>query len=201
MKEIQTIQELIASLRQVPGIGNKSAERIAYEFLQMKEEKINNLISSLQNIKTRISICPECGCYIEDEKCLICSDPTRQKETLIVVSSFKDVLAFERISSFHALYHVLNGNISPTKGVSASDINLSKLLERLDTGSISEVILATNPTLDGETTALYIARLLEKYQNIKLTRLAYGLPMGASLDYTDELTLTRALLGRTSFKK
>ena len=201
MQELQTILDLINALKVIPGIGNKSSERIAYEFLKMDQTKIDNLINSLKNIKTNLSICPTCGSYMENDKCLICNDETRDKSTLIVVSSFKDVLSLERLNSPHASYHILNGTISPTKGISASDINIEKLLKRIENSNIQEVILATNPTIDGETTALYISKLLEKFENLKVTRLAYGLPMGANLDFTDELTLSRAIEGRTSYKK
>ena len=136
---------------------------------------------------------------MENEICPICNDNSRDKETILVVSSFKDVLALERITSLHVSYHILNGSISPSKGITASNINIKKLLDRVSTGQVKEIILATNPTIDGETTALYISRLLEQYPNIKVTRLASGLPMGANLDYADELTLTRALEGRTLY--
>ena len=161
MQELQTILDLINALKVIPGIGNKSSERIAYEFLKMDQTKIDNLINSLKNIKTNLSICPTCGSYMENDKCLICNDETRDKSTLIVVSSFKDVLSLERLNSLHASYHILNGTISPTKGISASDINIEKLLKRIENSNIQEVILATNPTIDGETTALYISKLLE----------------------------------------
>lgn len=200
MQELETITNLINALKVIPGIGNKSSERIAYEFLKMNPEKVDNLISALKDLKTNLSVCPICGSYQENNKCLICSDETRDQSILIVVSSFKDILALERLNILHASYHVLNGSISPTKGITASDINISKLLKRIENSSIKEIILATNPTIDGETTALYISKLLEKYQDLKITRLAYGLPMGANLDFTDELTLTRALQGRTTYK-
>lgn len=201
MHELKVIEDLIASLKVIPGIGNKSAERIAYEFLKMDEGKVNSLINALTNIKKDVSICPNCGAYIENDTCEFCLDKSRNQDTLIVVSSYKDVLAFERLPSFHVKYHILNGSISPSKGISASDINISKLLSRIEQEQIKEVILATNPTIDGETTALYIAKLLEKYDNIKISRLAYGLPMGANLDYTDDLTLSRALEGRINYRK
>lgn len=200
MQELETITNLINALKVIPGIGNKSSERIAYEFLKMNPEKVDNLISALKDLKTNLSVCPICGSYQENNKCLICSDEARDQSILIVVSSFKDILALERLNILHASYHVLNGSISPTKGITASDINISKLLKRIENSSIKEIILATNPTIDGETTALYISKLLEKYQDLKITRLAYGLPMGANLDFTDELTLTRALQGRTTYK-
>lgn len=198
MKELNVISNLIVALRGIPGIGNKSAERIAYELIKMSDSKLHNIIESLSDIQ-KINICPECGSYIENETCPICNDSSRDQETILVVSSFKDVLALERITSLHVSYHILNGSISPSKGISASDINIKKLLDRVSTGLVKEIILATNPTIDGETTALYISRLLEQYPNVKITRLASGLPMGANLDYADELTLTRALEGRTIY--
>lgn len=200
MQELKTITDLTNALKVIPGIGNKSAERISYEFLKMNQNKIDNLITALSNIKSNLKTCPICYSYMENDKCLICSDSTRDKETIVVVTSFKDVLALERLNILHSLYHILNGSISPTKGISASDLNISTLINRIENSNIKEVILATSPTLDGETTALYISKLLEKY-NIKITRLAYGLPMGANIDFADELTLIKALEGRTTYKK
>lgn len=201
MQDLKVIVELTNALKVIPGIGNKSAERIAYEFLKMNPEKIDNLIASLKNIQTNLSICPTCFCYKENDKCLICDDHSRSDNTLIVVTSFKDVLALERLNTVHAKYHVLNGSISPTKGISASDLNINKLIERVKQNNIKEVILATSPTIDGETTALYISKLLEQIEDIQITRLAYGLPMGANLDFADELTLLKAFEGRTNYKK
>lgn len=200
MQELKTIIDLTNALKVIPGIGNKSAERIAYEFIKMNQEKIDNLVVALNNIKTNLKTCPICNSLMENDVCPICTDKTRDTQTLIVVTSFKDVLALERLNSLHTLYHILNGSISPTKGISASDLNISKLMNRIESSNIEEIILATSPTLDGETTALYISKLLEKY-DIKITRLAYGLPMGANLDFADELTLTKALEGRTTYKK
>ena len=201
MQELKVIVELTNALKVIPGIGNKSAERIAYEFLKMNPEKIDNLVSALKNIQSNLSICPKCFCYKENDKCLICDDDSRSDNTLIVVTSFKDVLALERLNIIHAKYHVLNGSISPTKGISANDLNINKLISRITENNIKEVILATSPTIDGETTALYISHLLNKIDDIKVTRLAYGLPMGANLDFADELTLTKAFEGRTNYKK
>ena len=152
MQELQTILDLINALKVIPGIGNKSSERIAYEFLKMDQTKIDNLINSLKNIKTNLSICPTCGSYMENDKCLICNDETRDKSTLIVVSSFKDVLSLERLNSLHASYHILNGTISPTKGISASDINIEKLLKRI--GKMSHVELTNKKTI-GDDFSLY----------------------------------------------
>ena len=196
MQELQTILDLINALKVIPGIGNKSSERIAYEFLKMDQTKIDNLINSLKNIKTNLSICPTCGSYMENDKCLICNDETRDKSTLIVVSSFKDVLSLERLNSLHASYHILNSTISPTKGISASDINIEKLLKRIENSNIQEVILATNPKVEGEATAMYISKLI-KPMGITTTRLAHGIPVGGDLEYTDEFTLGKAFEGRT----
>ena len=201
MEELQTIKELVQALKVVPGIGNKSAERIAYELLKSDISKVENLINALTNIKEDISTCPICGSYTEKGVCPICSNPNRDYHTLVVVTSFKDVLAFERLNSFTGRYHILNGSISPTKGVTSKDINLKSLINRIKEENTKELILATDFTLDGETTALYIAKLLEDIDDLKITRLAYGLPTGANLDYTDELTLIRALEGRTTYKK
>lgn len=200
MNELNTITKLIESLRRLPGIGLKSAERMAYQILDMKEEYITQFIDAMDGVKSKIGKCPICGSYTEDEICPFCSDIERDSSTLVVVSYFKDALAFEKLKSYHGLYHILNGSLSPTKGIGINDINFSSLITRIKEGEINEVILATNPTIEGETTALYIEKMLEQY-NITISRLAYGLPMGAQLDYTDELTLTRAFEGRKVVRK
>lgn len=200
MNELNTITKLIESLRRLPGIGLKSAERMAYQILDMKEEYITQFIDAMDGVKSKIGKCPICGSYTEDDICPFCSDIERDSSTLVVVSYFKDALAFEKLKSYHGLYHILNGSLSPTKGIGINDINFSSLITRIKEGEIKEVILATNPTIEGETTALYIEKMLEQY-NITISRLAYGLPMGAQLDYTDELTLTRAFEGRKVVRK
>ena len=200
MNELNTITKLIESLRRLPGIGLKSAERMAYQILDMKEEYITQFIDAMDGVRSKIGKCPICGSYTEDDICPFCSDIERDSSTLVVVSYFKDALAFEKLKSYHGLYHILNGSLSPTKGIGINDINFSSLISRIKEGEIKEVILATNPTIEGETTALYIEKMLEQY-NITISRLAYGLPMGAQLDYTDELTLTRAFEGRKIVRK
>ena len=200
MNELNTITKLIESLRRLPGIGLKSAERMAYQILDMKEEYVTQFIDAMDGVKTRIGKCPICGSYTEDDICPFCSDMERNSTTLVVVSYFKDALAFEKLKSYHGLYHILNGSLSPVKGIGINDINFSSLLTRIKEGEIKEVILATNPTIEGETTALYIEKILEQY-NVTISRLAYGLPMGAQLDYADELTLTRAFEGRKIVRK
>jgi recombination protein RecR len=200
MNELNTISKLIDSLRRLPGVGLKSAERMAYQILDMKEEYIDQFIDAMSGVKQKISKCPICGSYTEDDICPFCSDIDRDSSSLVVVSYFKDALAFEKLKSYHGLYHILNGSLSPTRGIGINDINFASLISRIKEGEIKEVILATNPTIEGETTALYIEKMLEQY-NITISRLAYGLPMGAQLDYADELTLTRAFEGRKIVRK
>lgn len=200
MNELTTINKLIESLRRLPGIGLKSAERMAYQILDMKEEYITQFIDAMDSVKSKIGKCPICGSYTEDDICPFCSDIERDSSTLVVVSYFKDALAFEKLKSYHGLYHILNGSLSPVKGIGINDINFHSLVNRIKEGDIKEVILATNPTIEGETTALYIEKMLEQF-NITISRLAYGLPMGAQLDYADELTLTRAFEGRKIVRK
>ena len=200
MNELNTITKLIESLRRLPGIGLKSAERMAYQILDMKEEYITQFIDAMDGVRSKIGKCRICGSYPEDDICPFCSDIERDSSTLVVVSYFKDALAFEKLKSYHGLYHILNGSLSPTKGIGINDINFSSLITRIKEGEIKEIILATNPTIEGETTALYIEKMLEQY-NITISRLAYGLPMGAQLDYADELTLTSAFEGRKIIRK
>lgn len=200
MNELTTITKLIESLRRLPGVGLKSAERMAYQILDMKPEYISSFIDAMEGVKTKIGKCPICGSYSEDDICPFCSDLERDSSKLIVVSYFKDALAFEKLKTYHGYYHILNGSLSPTKGIGIKDINFDSLIKRIKEGNIKEVILATNPTIEGETTALYIEKMLESY-NLTVSRLAYGLPMGAQLDYTDELTLTRAFEGRKVIRK
>lgn len=200
MEQFDTIEQLINAFRKLPGVGVKSAERMAYQMLDSKKETRDEMIEALRSIET-ITKCPICGSYQENGICPFCDDESRSDETIVVTSFFKDALAFEKLKTYHGLYHILNGSISPSKGVGVNDINIPSLFERLKGSNTKEVILATNPTLEGETTALYISKLLEKYPQIKVTRLAYGLPMGAQLDYADELTLTKALEGRSEIRK
>ena len=197
---LPSIDKLSASLRLLPGVGSKSSERMAYEILKFTPDQLNNLITSLQSVRDNISICPHCGAYMENNICSYCSDSTRSKETLLVLASYKDALSFERINNMHYSYHILNGVISPSKGISASDLKLNMLYNRIGEG-YKEVILALNPDIDGETTSLYLEKILsDKFPGIKISRLAYGLPMGGNLIYVDELTLTRALENRKVVK-
>lgn len=200
MKELESFQRAVDSFRKLPSIGQKSAERMAYAILEMKDEDVLEFVNSLTELKKRIHPCPICGIYTEDDICEICKDETRDHYTLIVVSYEKDVAAFERIENQHVVYHILNGALSAMQGVGMGDLRIDSLLDRIVKEDIHEVILATNPTIEGETTALFLAKLLENYP-VKVTRLAYGLPMGGHLDYADALTLKKALEGRTKLKE
>jgi recombination protein RecR len=195
MKIVPSIEKLISSLNKLPGVGKKSAERMAYALLEKDKSELLDFATSLEDVANNIKKCKVCGVYSEDEVCPICLDENRDEETLMIVSYFKDVLAFESNNSFNGRYHILEGAISTTKGISIDDLNVESLYKRLEEGKIKEVIVATNPNLDGETTALYLAKKLEKY-DVTITKLAYGLSIGSALDYTDSLTLSKALEGR-----
>lgn len=193
--DLKALVRLQESLSKLPSIGKKSAERMAFAMLEMEDEDLNEFADAIKELKTKIHICPICGNITEDDECYICKDDSRDRETILVVSSPKDVIAFENAEGYHGLYHVLGGTISISKGKGIEDLNISSFLKRVEENNIKEVIIATNPTVDGETTALYLAKLLEN-KGANVTRLAYGLPMGGNLDYADALTLAKAIEGR-----
>ena len=194
-------QNLIDSFKKLPGVGAKTAERMAYDVLAMSQESIESFANSILAINN-ISRCPICGNLSENgNTCEICASEERDFQTICVVCGPKDVFAFEKMKEFHCVYHVLNGYISPSKGIGYEDINLPSLIKRIEQGNINEVILATDLTMEGEITAMYISKLLEKYENVKVTRLAHGLPMGAQLDYADEMTLFKAFSNRKEVNK
>ena len=195
MSNLKALVRLQESLAKLPSVGKKSAERMAFAMLDMEEEDLNEFADAIKELKSKIHLCPICGNITEDEKCEICQDDDRDRETILVVSSPKDVIAFENAEGYRGLYHVLGGTISLSKGKGIEDLNIDSLLKRVEQDNIKEVIIATNPTVDGETTALYLAKLLEN-KNVNVTRLAYGLPMGGNLDYADALTLAKAIEGR-----
>ncbi len=195
MEKLKALIRLEESLAKLPSVGKRSAERMAYAMLNMEDDDLAEFSDAIKNLKQSIHVCPICGFLTEEEKCEICSDNEREQDVLMVVSYPKDVIAFENAESYRGLYHVLNGAISVSKGASIEDLNIASLLERVEQGNFKEVIIATNPTIEGETTALYLARLLaDKVDTV--TRLAYGLQMGGNLDYTDSLTLSKAVEGR-----
>lgn len=195
MEKLKAIERLEESLAKLPSIGKKSAERMAFAMLEMEDEDLAEFSNAVKSLKESIHFCPICGNLTENEICEICSDNSRDLTKLLVVSYPKDVIAFEKSDGYKGLYHVLGGTISISKGKGIEDLAIPSLLKRIEEKHITEVIIATNPTVDGETTALYIAKLLEKY-DVNVTRIAYGLPMGGNLDYTDALTLSKALEGR-----
>ena len=195
MKDLKSLSRLLDSFAKLPSVGKKSAERMALAVLEMDEEEVREFAEALTTMKDTIHKCPVCGLYTEEEKCEICSDVERDDKTLIVVSSFRDVYAFEKLHSFKGRYHILGGVLSAVSGVGIDDLNIDSLFKRVEENHINEVILATNPTIEGETTALFLAKMLEG-KNVEVTRLAYGLPMGGHVDYADSLTLNKALEGR-----
>lgn len=195
MEKLKALQRLEESLAKLPSVGRKSAERMAYAMLDMDGEDLNEFSNAVKELKSSIHICPICGNLTEEEHCSICKDISRDRSTIMVVSTPKDVMALENAEGYKGLYHVLGGTISISKGKGIDDLNISSLIERIKQGEVKEVIIATNPTVDGETTALYLAKVLEPY-HITVTRLAYGLPMGGNLDYADALTLAKAVEGR-----
>ncbi|MEG0283803.1 MAG: recombination mediator RecR [Erysipelotrichaceae bacterium] len=189
----KAFENLIEQLKHLPGVGSKTAERYAYSVLDWKQEEANAFIEAIKEIQS-INYCEICGNLSEDKVCSICGNEERNKNIICVVQQPKDILAIEKSQTYKGVYHVLNGEISATKGIMPEDINIASLIERM-TPTTQEVIIATNPTAEGETTALYIARLLEA-KGINVTRIAHGIPMGGHLDYADELTLIKAMEGR-----
>lgn len=192
----KTILNLIQCFKKFPGVGEKSAERMALACLNMDEETIKLFINSLENSKTKIKKCQKCGNLSEDNECDICKNPERDTNVLCVVEESKNIVLFEKIGTFNGKYHVLNGLISPLDGINPEDINISSLLKRIDEEEIKEVIIAVKPTIEGETTALYIRKLLEG-KDVVISKIAHGIPMGADIDYIDPLTLEIALSERS----
>ena len=191
----ESIEKLIECFKILPSVGNKTAERYALAMLEAPKEKIEQLIEALHLVSNEIKRCPICGNLTDKQLCSICCDENRDNTTICIVQQPKDVIAMEKVKSYKGLYHVLYGAISPLKGILPEDLNIESLFSRINE-NIKEVIIATNPTMDGDTTALYLIKALKKYPNITITKLANGLPIGANLDYADEMTLTRALDGR-----
>ena len=187
---------LIRELSKLPGIGGKTAQRLAFHILSLDDKEANALVESITRAKAEMKYCSVCGNLTDKDPCEICSDPSRDHTTICVVEQAKDVAAMERMKEYRGVYHVLHGAISPMDGIGPEDINLKQLIVRLQQNDdVKEVILATNPTIEGEATAMYTARLI-KPAGIKCTRIAHGIPVGGDLEYTDEVTLSKAIEGR-----
>ena len=189
------VQELIDELGRLPGVGPKSAQRIAFHIIQTESFDVTRLSRVLAEVRDRVRFCEICGNVGEQARCIICRDPRRVPTTICVVEEPKDVVAIERTREFRGLYHVLGGAISPIDGIGPDDLRIRQLMQRLADATVTEVIIATDPNLEGEATATYLSRLLSTF-DIRVTRLASGLPVGGDLEYADEVTLGRAFEGR-----
>ncbi len=189
------VQELIDELGRLPGIGPKSAQRIAFHILQTETFDVSRLAQVLTDVREKVKFCEICGNVGEEARCGICRDARRDPTLICVVEEAKDVVAIERTREFRGLYHVLGGSISPMDGIGPDDLRIRQLLTRLSDGTVTEVIIATDPNMEGEATATYITRLLAAIE-VKVSRLAFGLPVGGDLEYADEVTLGRAFEGR-----
>jgi recombination protein RecR len=194
-----SVENLVVQLTKLPGIGRRTAQRLAFHILSARPEEALELAKAIEEVKARVRFCRECGNLTEEELCEICADARRDRSVICVVEQPVDVVSLERTHEFRGLYHVLGGALSPLDGVEPSDLRIGGLLHRIEQGGVEEVVLATNPTMTGEATAAYIADRLragERTQSVRVTRLASGLPVGGDLEYADEVTLGRALAGR-----
>ena len=192
------VSRLIQELNKLPGVGPKSAQRLAYYLLRAPEEQARLLAEAVLSVKQKTRLCSICFNITDTDPCPICRSDRRDQSKVCIVEQPQDILALEHTKTFNGLYHVLHGAISPTEGVGTEDIRIKELMNRLQGGKINEVILATNPTLEGETTAMYLSKLISPL-GIRVTRLARGLPFGTELEYADDVTLTRAIEGRQEF--
>ena len=192
----QPFAQLVAELSKLPGVGGKTAQRLAFHILSMPDGDALAIADAIVSAKRELKYCPVCGNLTDEDPCAVCADPTRDQSVYCVVESPRDVLAIERMKEYHGLYHVLHGVIRPMSGIGPEDLNLESLIMRLSrSDEVREVILATNPSVEGEATAMYIARLI-KPAGIKVTRIAHGVPIGGDLEYTDDATLAKAIEGR-----
>ncbi len=200
MQHIKYFENCISEFSKLPGIGRKTAMRLALHILKMKPESAKRLALSVVELKEKIKFCVECGSISEDDMCGVCLSNSRDRSVLCVVEEAKDVLVIEQTAHFHGLYHVLGGKISPLDGIAPSDLSFSSLIRRIKEHNVEELIIATNPDADGETTAIYIIRLLADITGLKITKLASGIPIGSLIEYADDFTMMRALENRNIFK-
>ena len=192
---VSPLQNLIDEFRKLPGIGTKTAQRLAYHVLNLPEEKAFRFSEAIVEAKRKITYCKVCQNFSDSDLCSVCANPVRDKSVILVVESPKDVMQIEKTNEFKGVYHILHGAISPMDNIGPDDIRIKELMTRVSSGTVKEVIMATNPNLEGETTAMYISKLLKPF-GIKTTRIAHGVPVGGELEYADEVTLARALKGR-----
>lgn len=192
----KSFQKLVDCLKLLPGVGIKTAERYAFSILELSEDKITDFCESISNIKEKIKTCENCGCLIETNNCFNCSDESRTSNIICVVENQKNVFIFEKLGFFRAKYHVLGGLISPIDGINPEDLSIDKLIKRIEKENVKEIILALRPGIEGNTTSLYITKLLENTE-IKVTQIAQGVPIGADMEYLDNLTLEMALENRS----
>jgi recombination protein RecR len=194
----KTVQDLIDEFGRLPGIGPKSAQRLTFYLLRGSKEKTRSLGEAVLNLKENIKICSICSNLAESDPCVICADERRDGSVIMVVEEPLDIIAFEKTGKYSGLYHVLNGVISPIEGIGPDDLYIKQLLNRLHSDKVKEIIIATNINVEGEATAMYLSKLIEPL-NIKITRLAHGLPVGSDIEYADEITLTKALENRGNY--
>ena len=192
---VSPLQNLIDEFRRLPGIGNKTAQRLAYHVLNLPKEKAERFAGAILEAKDKITYCKVCQNLSDKDECSICSNPSRDHSVICVTESPKDVMQMERTNEFKGVYHVLHGAISPMDNVGPDDIRIKELMTRIAQGDVKEVIMATNPNLEGETTAMYISKLIKPF-GVKVTRIAHGVPVGGELEYADEVTLSKALQWR-----
>ena len=193
---ILPLQRLIEQFRRLPGVGGKTATRMAFSVLNFTPEQIDEFSDALQSVKEQVHTCPVCCNLTEGDLCAVCADESRDHSIICVVEDARDIMAIERIRDYKGLYHVLGGVLSPVGGIGPEHLHLKELLARLTDDTVTELIIATNPSVEGEATAMYLAKILRPF-GVKMTRLAYGIPVGGELEYADEFTLRRAIMGRS----
>lgn len=191
----KSLERLIDEFNKLPGIGRKSATRLAFHILEMSDEQVEKFSEAMKEVKKAIKKCPVCGDFCENDLCNICADETRDKDIVCVVEDSRDIISFEKTGKFNGTYHVLNGKIAPLNGMTPDRLNIKSLLERVAATDISEVILALNPDLEGETTSLYLTKLLKPF-GVKITKIASGTPIGGNIEFADTATISKALDGR-----
>lgn len=196
---IEPIEILSEKFRRLPGVGKKSAVRMAFSVLDLTDEEAEAFAEAILDAKRNVKVCSVCGNMTDTDICAVCADEERDHTTICVVEDARDVIAFERVREYTGLYHVLGGAISPLQGIGPGDLTTNLLVKRVSEGTVKEVIIATNPNVEGETTAMYLSKLLAPF-GVKTTRLAYGIPVGGNLEYADEVTLNRAIEGRREIK-